>query len=322
MNIDNTSMAFIPSRGMPVDALHESWQLPGLCLLISTLRKSVRALTLLLLVTHAGTVGAHEYWLDPVGTQWQPGDTLQADIRNGQEFSGTRYPFDPQGLARAGLISDRQRRSLTGRLGDYPAIQIPVTDAGLNLLLLETTQRELKYKAYGDFETFLDYHALQPVKQRHMDRGLPTEQIIEHYFRYCKALLNVQPADTSPAISESNTLESARRAPANAAAALQPQDQRFELVPLQNPFEVNSLSLQLLFEQAPLGNRQVELFHRDSRDVVVRSTAVSDEKGLVQFDVSSTGDYLVNSVLVLEPDAPPAHWTTLWASLFFQQTEK
>lgn len=291
-------------------------------LLTSKLTIQVHTLAFLLLATHAGTTLAHEYWLDPVGTQWQTGDTLQADIRNGQELTGTPYPFDPQGLARAGLISDYQRRPLTGRLGDYPAIQIPLSDAGLNLLLLETTQRELRYDAYSDFETFLDYHALQTIKQRHYDRGLPTEQIIEYYYRYCKALVNVQPVDTAPAISETVTMESGQRATVNTAAALQPQDQRFELVPLENPFEVNSLSLQLLFEESPLADRQVELFHRDSRDVVIRRTAVSDDQGLVQFDVSTSGDYLINSVLVLEPDAPPAHWTTLWASLFFQQTER
>ncbi len=280
---------------------------------------TVRALSLLLLFSHAGAALAHEYWLDPVGTQWQTGDTLQADIRNGQEFAGTPYPFDPQGLARAGLISDHQRRPLTGRLGDYPAIQIPLSDVGLNLLLLETTQRELKYKGYSDFETFLDYHGLQAVKQRHMERGLPSQEIIEHYYRYCKALVNVTSADVSSAISQTTTEESLQGEPTSSAAALQPQNQRFELVALENPFDVDTLSLQLLFEEAPLGDRQVELFHRNSSNDVARLTAVTDEKGVVRFDVSSSGDYLVNSVLVLEPDAPPAHWITLWASLFFQQ---
>lgn len=279
----------------------------------------LRALALLLLATHAGATLAHEYWLDPVGTQWQAGDMLQADIRNGQDFTGTPYPFDPQGLARAGLISDHERRALTGRLGDYPAIEIPLTDAGLNLLLLETTRRELKYKAYSDFETFLDYHGLQAIKQRHKDRGLPSEGIVENYYRYCKALVDVTAADASPAISETNTEESAQGEPSNSTAALQPQNQRFELVALENPFDVDTLSLQLLFEAAPLENRQVELFHRNSNDVVARLTAVTDEVGIVRFDVSSSGDYLVNSVLLLEPDAPTAHWVTLWASLFFQQ---
>lgn len=291
-------------------------------LLATNLTVPFRALALLLLATHTGTTLAHEYWLDPVGTQWQTGDTLQADIRNGQDFTGTPYPFDPQGLARAGLISDHQRRSLTGRLGDYPAIQIPVNDVGLNLLLLETTQRELKYKTYSDFETFLDYHALQPIKQRHKDRGLPTEQIIEHYYRYCKAMINVHAANSSSANINSKTQHAEHYATTTSSAALQPQDQRFELVPLENPFEVNTLNLQLLFEEAPLSNRQVELFHRNRRGIVVRSTSISDETGHVQFDVSISGDYLVNSVLLLEPDTPSAHWVTLWASLFFQQTEQ
>lgn len=281
----------------------------------------MHVLILSMLMSHAGAAMAHEYWLDPVGTQWKSGDMLQADIRNGQDFTGTPYPFDPHGLARAGLISDQQRRPLTGRLGDYPAIQIPVNEAGLNLLLLETTQRELKYKDYNSFETFLDYHALGKIKQRHRELDLPTTDIIEHYFRYCKALVMVDTADGASGTRENVTSESRQITSNSSVAALLPQNQRFELVALDNPFDVDFLSLQLLFEGTPVGHRQIELFHRDSRDAVVRTTADTDDKGVAVFDVSSVGDYLINSVLVLESDSASAHWITLWASLLFQQTD-
>ncbi|ASJ75857.1 hypothetical protein IMCC3135_29030 [Granulosicoccus antarcticus IMCC3135] len=265
-----------------------------------------------LLASHSGIVTAHEYWLDPVDAQWQVGDELQADIRNGQDFTGTAYPFDPQGLSRAGLISDTKRVPLSGRLGDYPAINIPLSEAGLNLLLLETTQRELKYKDLEAFETFLDYHALDDIKQKHKDRGMPTNDIIEHYYRYCKTLVMVDAKDYVSSDSETG-------AQINPVAALQLQDQRFELLALDSPFNADSLSLQLLFEDKPVQQRQIELFHRDSSDAVVRITALTDSRGMVDFDVSSAGDYLVNSVLVLESETTQAQWVTLWASLSFQQ---
>lgn len=264
-----------------------------------------------LVFTSSCKVSAHEYWLEPVGTQWQIEDTLKADIRNGQEFTGAAFPFDPQALSRAGLISATQRRALTGRLGDYPAIRMPLQEAGLHLLLLETTRRELVYEDFDKLSNFLDYHGLAELKQQHRMRNLPDSNIIEHYYRYCKALFVVNAKDAG---SPPNDYD--------AAPALQAQEQRLELIALDNPIRNGTLQLQLNFEGDPLAGRQVELFHRSTTAEVSRTTAISDDHGRVSFDIAAAGGYLLNSVNVLESINPSVHWVTLWASLYFQKQEK
>ena len=271
------------------------------------------ALSALVLFTSAMQAVAHEYWLDPVGARWVVGEELQADIRNGQEFLGTTLPFDPAAFARAGLISDSHRQGLDGRLGDYPAIRLSLQDAGLNLLLLETTPRELRYDDFEDFETFLDYHGLHDIAERHQARGLPRQDIVEHYYRYCKSLIEVEPSTIS------STDTPSAQASSRKASALAAQNQRLELIADSNPMQADTLRLQLRFEGKALAGRQVELFFRGSADTVMRTLAVTDDTGHVEFATESAGDYLVNSVKVVEPTDTTAHWETHWASLTFQK---
>lgn len=273
------------------------------------------ALSAIVLFSSAMQAVAHEYWLDPVGTRWVAGGELQADIRNGQEFLGTTLPFDPAAFARAGLISDSHRQGLDGRLGDYPAIRLSLQDEGLNLLLLETTRRELRYNDFEAFETFLDYHGLHDIAERHQARGLPRQNIIEHYYRYCKSLIEVEP----PAITSTDTPHV--QDSSNTISALSPQNQRLELIANSNPIQADTLRLQLQFEGKALAGRQVELFLRDSANAVTRTIAVTDDYGSVEFATESAGDYLVNSVKVVEPADTAAHWETHWASLTFNKKE-
>ena len=282
-----------------------------------------------MLLISTGTLRAHEYWLDPVGSLWRVGDQLQADIRNGEDFVGTAFPFDPESLARAGLISDSKRRALRGRLGDYPAFQLPIQDGGLHLLLLETTRRQVTYKNKEAFEAFLSEHSLDEVSDRHRQRALPENDIIEHYYRYCKALITVTSSNgtstKSPARLASNDAPQAVDLPSTTHTqlipALQPQDQRLELVVAENPLGSKTISVRVLFEGDPLADRQVELFHRDESTEVKKTIEQSDDEGYAQFNIAAAGDYLLNSVWIEESPDSSAHWSTYWASLFFQQTD-
>lgn len=254
---------------------------------------------------------AHEYWLDPVGVDWKVGGELLADIRNGEAMIGTALPFQPDKFSRAGMISDSERLSLSGRLGDYPALRLPLKETGLHLLLLETTRRELRHEDYRAFQTFLESHALQDIGERHRASGMPQQNIIEHYYRYCKTFVFV---DASADVSNTSPSSAPHKSP-----ALEAQGQRLELLTSNNPITSDSLRLQLLLEGAALVSRQVELYHLDDQQQITRHTATTDASGIVEFGASLAGDYLVNSVAVLEPEDASAHWTTLWASLFFQK---
>lgn len=266
------------------------------------------ALPLLLLLPLL--VDAHEFWLDPQGEQWRSGDTLRIDIRNGEHLRGLAYPFDARLMARAGVVSPTERRALSGRLGDFPAIAIPLTEPGLHLVLLDTHARDLTYVDRDAFSRFLDYHALEEIDQQHQERALPDTRIREQYYRFAKALVFVDPG---------NEPSPARPTAPLANPALAPQGQRLELIAETNPIGASEVRFTLLTDGRPLANRQVELFYRAPGDAVDRRVRQTDADGRVNFDVSAAGDYLINSVQLRHPADDSNHWISWWASLFFQQ---
>ena len=278
-------------------------------------RRTAAALSLLALIGSVSLAHAHEYWLEPAGTIWHTGDTLKADIKNGQDFAGTSFPFDPDGLSRAGLISASERVALSGRLGDYPAFQMPLHESGLHLLLLETTKRELVYKDREEVDEFLDYHALaETVYSNNAQFSIPDTDIRENYYRFCKALVSVSApaADTAKSAQTTEAEESSEH-------ALGAEDQQLELILSDNPLGAQSVRARVMFEAEPLAQRQVELFYRDASEAVTRTTQSSDDDGYVEFDIAASGDYLLNAVWVEMPEDASADMVTLWASLFFHQ---
>jgi len=256
------------------------------------------------MATIATSVQSHEYWLDPVQSYFSVGEVVKVDLRNGENFAGTAYPYEPDRLKRAELISNQVRIPVAGRLGDYPALQVKVSDPGLHLIRLDTQSRVLKYDSFDKFEEFLAEHALHAFAEKHSDRDLAKAQVSERYYRYCKLLFPV-----------SSTSADSQHLP----VALQAQGQRLELVPENDPFDADRLVLTLLLEGLPLADRQVVLHHRDKARHSRKVLAVSDENGQVSFDIALIGDYLINSVWLLEPLDGSVHWESLWASLVFER---
>ena len=83
------------------------------------------------------------------------------------------------------------------------------------------------------------------------------------------------------------------------------------------------MQVQLQFENEPLAERQIELFYRNTKQQSTRHTVRSDVNGRATFNVSADGDYLINSVTLLEPDQRQnVEWISLWTTLFFQQSNQ
>ena len=279
--------------------------------------KTAATLLLLALLICTRLAQAHEYWLEPVESTWQVGDTLKADIKNGVDFAGDKFPLNPAVLSGAGLVSPSLRAGLRGRLGNLPAFQMPLQESGLHLLLLETTKRELVYDSSAKFEEFLEYHGLTDVVSENDDFSIPDIDIKEIYYRFCKALVMVSPGEAGT--TESGTSPEQSADAVNPSAALEVQEQPLEIILSDNPLGAKTVRAQVRLQGEPLASRQVELFHRNASAEVTRTTQRSDYSGYVEFDIAESGDYLINAVWVVEPGQSSADLISLWASLFFHQ---
>jgi len=266
----------------------------------------------LLLGWSAAPLGAHEYWLDPVDATPDANGILFAHVRNGEEFAGTSFPYDPRRMERLLLVGPGGTAPIAARLGDIPAVQASLGRAGHYLVVLDTYGKELVYDDLAGFEAFLVYHGLERHLDEHVARDLPDVGIREIYFRHVKTLARA--GDTEPdaaALSE------------GVSAA---QGQALELVPENDPYVDGRIDVVLLADGEPLADAQVELFERTPDGAVSRTVASSDGEGRASFDVARAGDYLLNAVQVHEPgpealvlEGPTPHWESRWASLTFER---
>lgn len=278
------------------------------------------------------SVTAHEYWLDPLDATPDAGGLLLVDIRNGEDFSGSSFPYDPRRMQRVELVGPNEVIDVEGRLGDFPAFRIPLGNAGPYMLLVETGAQPLVYDTLADFTTFLDYHGASGILERHIEHALPETEIRERYYRYAKTL--VYAGERVKGVEERSSVVSA------------PLGTRLEIVAGNDPSNNDAIELLLLFDGYPLADSQVEMFLRKADGAVSRRVGRSASDGKLVFAIDEPGDYLVNAVRVVEPSARPTeeatgdapqraeeskstesrlpavapHWESHWASLTFEKS--
>jgi len=248
---------------------------------------------------------AHEYWLSPIDYHIEVGEKLIVDIRNGEEFVGSAFPYDSAQYQSLYVEYNGGKFPVNSRLGDYPAIHKTLSKSGHYTVALESTERLLTYETWEKFSEFLDYHGLDAFAERHIESDLPRTNIKEHYYRFAKSLISVSGkndfGDDSPITD-----------------ALNIHGQELEIVLMDSPYSARSnIRIKLLFKGEPLVDRQVEVFHNDG--TVNRTTTITDAKGMALINISDKGEYMINAVKLLPSDRAGMHWKSLWSSFTFRR---
>lgn len=271
----------------------------------------IQAFLSLSLLTLSSSLPAHEYWLDPIDSSVARGDSAIVDIRNGQSFSGPAFPYDESQYQTITVNNPSGSETYVGRLGDYPAIHPQLNTDGLHSINVDTNPKRLTYKTWEQFNTFLNYHGLHTIKDRHQERELPTTDINESYVRSAKTLLQVN-STGSLNLDNSTSVDISNHKAFSASGSI------FEMLLLDNPYsKTETVRIKLLYQSKPLSKRQVEMFWKGS--TLIRLTAITDDAGIATFKLLGEGDYLLNSVKVAEPENDDAHWLSYWASITFER---
>lgn len=245
---------------------------------------------------------AHEFFINARAWQVPSDSQLIADIRVGEEFKGPAYAYFPPRIRRFDILMGDEVFPVEGRAGDRPALRMPTPRDGLAVVVHVTGDTTLTYKDAALFERFLTHKDWAPLLDEHADRGLPETGFGERYSRYGKALIAV--GDGAGADREAG-LET-------------------EIVALANPYTDDlsgGLPVRVLYQGAPRGNAQVELFEEAPDGTVSVSLARTDAEGVALLPVKPGHVYLADAVVVrpLEPEeAGDPVWESLWASLTFK----
>ena len=257
----------------------------------------------------ASTAIAHELWLEPREYVVAPGETVEADIRVGQEFKGPTYSYLKRNFRRFNVESPGRLAAVRGRDGDSPAAQVANAPEGLMVLVYETTDLDLKYSEFAKFEKFVTSKDLQGVLEAHRARNLPDAGFFEVYSRYAKSLVAV----------------------GNGAGSDRAFGLETEIVALANPYTddlTDGMPLKVLYQGAPRADAQVEVFAKGPGLEVAVSVMRTDAAGEVRVPVTPGIAYQIDAVVAREPspDVSEANrgavWETLWANLTFMVPEE
>jgi uncharacterized GH25 family protein len=243
---------------------------------------------------------AHEFWIEPKAFSAQPGASIVADLKVGQNFRGDAYPYLKSQFV-SFRVSDRSgARDVKGDEGDTPAVNIRTVAKGLHVISYLATAHRLEFDKWADFVEYVEYEGLGRIAEAHKLRGLPESGFAEDYVRCAKAL--VQVGEVS--------------APDQDVVTGMP----LELIADQNPYAAlapSELPVTLLWQGKPIGDIQIRVF-RD-HGVVTDSTTRTDAAGKAVISLQGGGKFLLNAVHMQE--APPegtAKWESYWASLTFE----
>lgn len=247
-----------------------------------------------------GKATAHEFWIDPQDFTVDVGETLLADLRVGQEFSGAPMSYLPRNFVQFTVMNGGAVYDVEGRFGDTPATNIDGLQDGLAVIVHETTASTIIWSEWERFLNFAIHKDLGDVTQMHVDRGLSQENVTEDYIRYVKSLTAVGTG-----------------AGADSRVGL-----RTELVALANPYtdDLSEMPMQLWYDNAVQPDYQVELFAEDPDGNVTITYHRTDAEGIVRLPVVPGMIYMADAVF-LEPVEPAedgdAIWVTHWANMTF-----
>lgn len=261
-----------------------------------------------ILLMSAGTAApAHETWLEPKKFQITLNETLEADIRNGENFSGFALSYLPAKQQELSITLGNNTVPVEGRMGDRPAVAQSVAAEGLAVVTYVSTMNKLRYTDAEKFRNFVTHKGFPETLDAHAARGLPETGFTEGYTRFSKALVAVGDVDGEDSYQGLET----------------------EFVALDNPYADDfdgTMDLDLYYQDELRLNAQVEVFDRAPDGTVSTSITSTNAAGHAQIAVQPGHTYLVDAVVIREPSEDLAEetgivWETLWAALTFAVPE-
>jgi len=243
----------------------------------------------------ANAATAHDFWVEPARFRPAAGTHVPIRLFVGQDFRGEPVPYIPERIERYVVATARGIEPVHATTGDDPAGSF-VPAMGLSVIGYESTEFDVKFDTYEEFERYLKKEGLErhiPTAARHRERG----NIKEIYTRHAKALL-VTPgtADIAPDRTLGLTLE---------------------LVAEAIPYGPGEFRARLLYHGMPLTDSLVILFRKDAPLEKIRVR--TDKDGRVQARLPARGVWLATSVYMVRAPFYVRHdWRSFWASLTFE----
>jgi len=244
-------------------------------------------------------VHAHELWLEPINFNFNNKELFKTNINIGQDFMGSPFGFYSPNKKSLYLENKNKVTKLSQRDGDFPAIQMLISEQGFHILNYETNNEFLKYDSVEKFEDFVKEQGLQSTIGKFDRNKIPTE----NYRRFAKVLIT----------------------DGNKGFFIQKPKLDFEIIALNTPYELenNFFKFQLFEKKKPLENWQITIFSKDENNTY-KEKIKTNSSGVGKIRTIENRTYLLSAVKLdkanyLQKLKFKSDWFSLWASLVIKR---
>ena len=244
-------------------------------------------------------VYAHELWLEPINFNFNNKELFKTNINIGQDFMGSPFGFYSPNKKSLYLESRNKVTQLSQRDGDFPAIQMLISEQGFHVLNYETNNEFLKYDSVEKFEDFVKEQGLQSTIDKFDRNKIPTE----NYRRFAKVLIT----------------------DGNKGFFIQKSKLDFEIIALSTPYKLKNsfFEFQLFEKNKPLGNWQITIFSKDENNTY-KEKIKTNSNGVGKIRTIENRTYLLSAVKINKANyfqkiKFKSDWFSLWASLVIKK---
>ena len=267
---------------------------------INLLKQFLYLFVIIFLVTFLKIkVHAHELWLEPINFNFNNKELFKTNINIGQDFMGSPFGFYSPNKKSLYLENRNKVTQLSQRDGDFPAIQMLISEQGFHVLNYETNNEFLKYDSVEKFEDFVKEQGLQSTIDEFDRNKIPTE----NYRRFAKVLIT----------------------DGNKGFFIQKSKLDFEIIALSTPYKLKNsfFEFQLFEKNKPLANWQITIFSKDENNTY-KEKIKTNSNGVGKIRTIENRTYLLSAVKLNKANyfqklKFKSDWFSLWASLVIKK---
>ena len=259
-----------------------------------------KAVCVFFLLVFSALLNGHEFWLEPIGFMFKPGEKVRIKFRVGENFKGENWQGTKASVEELKLFYKDVDDDLKNLLSDSTAgdsLNLQFFDEGTVMVTYQSTNKYIQISA-DTFQTYLKEDGLQNAFDFRAANGLSDSMGREYYKRSVKTIFQVGAAKDS-------TYKNKTGLP-------------LDIIPLRHPYSLKkgqALPIKILFKDSVLANNMVKVWHKINGKTDMKDL-YTDENGRLLVPVSLSGQWML-SVVKMEAlsDTSRADWQSYWGSL-------
>jgi len=251
-----------------------------------------------------GSVGAHDYWIEPVFADGASGATVSLRMLVGEALVSTEErELQRDRTVRLDHVSASGVADLLAEAPDgaRPLVEVRLTERGGHLIEVERAFASIELPP-DRFERYLRVEGLGHVVRERRRRGESDRPGRERYARCLSALVRVDAEPDEVFAHDAGC--------------------RLAMLPEVDPSLLargDRLRFRVRFDTAPLADAVVDLYVRDRRGRVSHRRIRTDAEGRAGVRLPATGFAVLRTVTMVRSQVPDAaDWESWWSSYSFQ----